>query len=215
MSLETTPSSSINNKLLSRCMSSQFVKISDSCLRLFTIQAEKGSKTAEIGYIMCIMWLFGFVRLRMMEELQILGICNGFVRESIEIMLVFRKFGLYDGLRMGESAVTGFLSHTTGFPEKLNYTSGFLQSYNRDSRNAPQNYIGICFEFSAQKCVAEGSKILRHTPTKIHPKWYAYHAAKVRLYLCVPCFRKSSFTLLTSFGLHYRNNVAFERYIKI
>lgn len=96
----------------------------------------------------------------MMEELEIFGICNGFVRESIEIMLVFRKFGLYDGLRMGESDVTGFLSHTTGF----------LQSYNRGSRNAPQNFIGICFEFSAQKCVAEGSKIHRHAPTKIHPK---------------------------------------------
>lgn len=81
----------------------------------------------------------------MMEELQILGICNGFVRESIEIMLVFGKFGLYDGLRMGESAVTGFLSHTTDFPEKLNYTTGFLQSYNRGFGNAPQNYIGICF----------------------------------------------------------------------
>lgn len=156
VSLETTPSSSINNKWLSRCMSRQFVKISDSCLRLFTIQAEKGSKTAEIGYIMCIMWLFGFVRLRMMEELEIFGICNVFVRESIEIMLVFRKFGLYDGLRMGESDVTGFLSHTTDF----------LQSYNRGFGNAPQNYIGICFWFSAQKCVAEGSKIHRQRYTR-------------------------------------------------
>lgn len=73
------------------------------------------------------------------------GIYDGFVRGSHAVMLVSVKFGLYDGLRMGESAVTGFLSHTTGFPEKLNYTTGFLQSYNRGFGNTPQNYIGICF----------------------------------------------------------------------
>lgn len=151
----------------------------------------------------------------MMEDMGIMGICSSFVRESHVIMLAGGKFGLYDGSRIGESAVTEFLDHTTGFPEKMNYTTGFLQSYNRGFGNAPQNYIGICFGFSAQKYVADVSKICRYSPTNKHPEMIHYHTAKVRLYLCVPCFRKPSFTLLTSFGLHYRNNVAFERNIKI
>lgn len=116
----------------------------------------------------------------------------------------FRKIWIIRRLAYGRISRYRIFESYDGLSRKIELYDGiFAVIQSRFRKCTSELYRDMLLIFGLKVCRWR----FKNTPTKIHPKWYAYHTAKVWFYLCVQCFRKPSFTLLTSFGLHYRNNV--------